>query len=113
MKLIPSEMIAAYNAVKESAATHKFVGGWFLLCLGTCIILRSYSNLPKKVDATVWDVQWRSVAVSAVAFYLWAVGSGMVTEYPWLNMESWLASALAALFGILAPLVVPGAPPDE
>lgn len=113
VKLIPSEMIAAYNAIKDSAATHKFVGGWFLLCLGTCIILRAYANLPRKTDVSIWDVQWRSVGVSAVAFYLWAFGGGLVTEYPWLNMEAWLASALAALFGLIAPLIVPGAPPDE
>jgi hypothetical protein len=113
LKLIPSEMIVVYNAVKESAATHKFVGGWLLLCLATCIILRAYSNLPRNADATFRDVQWRSVAVSAAAFYLWAFGSGTVTEYSWLNIEPWLASALAALFGLLAPLVVPGAPPDE
>lgn len=113
VKLIPSEMIAVYNAIKDSASTHKFVGGWFLLCLGTCIILRSYANLPKKADVTIRDVQWRSVGVSAVAFYLWAFGGGLVTEYAWLNMEAWLASALAALFGLIAPLIVPGAPPDE
>jgi hypothetical protein len=59
------------------------------------------------------DVQWRSVGVFAVAFYLWAFGIGLVTEYSWLNMEPWFASAVAALFGIIAPLLVPGAPPDE
>ena len=113
VKLVPSEMIAVYNAIKDSAATHKFVGGWFLLCLATCIILRAYANLPKKTDVTFRDVQWRSVGVSAVAFYLWAFGGGLVTEYSWLNIEAWLASALAALFGLIAPLIVPGAKPDE
>ncbi|MCW1990966.1 UNVERIFIED_ORG: hypothetical protein M2425_002418 [Bradyrhizobium japonicum] len=108
IKLIPSEMIAVYNAIKDSAATHKFVGGWFLLCLGTCIILRVYANLPNRTDVTFWDVQWRSVGVSAAAFYLWAFGGGLVTEYSWLNIEAWLASALAALFGLIAPMIVPG-----
>jgi hypothetical protein len=100
LKLIPAEVVSVYMAIRDSAAQHDNATLWFILCLITCFILRTYSNLPRKPGAGLWDVQWRSVAVSVVAFFLWA------QAIPLLNLDPWLASALAALFGILAPLLV-------
>ena len=114
LKLIPAEVVSIYMAIRDSAAQHDSAPLWFILCLITCFILRTYSNLPRKPGSGIWDVQWRSVAVSVVAFFLWAqaIGSAkaLLPMLPLLNLDQWLASALAALFGILAPLLVPADP---
>jgi hypothetical protein len=111
LKLIPAEVVSIYMAIRDSAAQHDSASLWFILCLIACLILRTYSNLPRKPKGTVWDTQWRCVAVSVVAFFLWAqaIGSSkpLLPMLPLLNLEQWLASALAALFGVLAPLLVP------
>jgi len=117
LKLIPAEVVSIYMAIRDSAAQHDAAALWFVLCLVTCFILRTYSNLPRKSGTGLWSrtglwkVQWRGVAVSVVAFFLWAQAIGSVKPllpmFPPLNLEQWLASALAALFGILAPLLVP------
>jgi hypothetical protein len=111
LKLIPAEVVSIYMAIRDSAGQHDSATLWFILCLVTCLILRTYSNLPRKPGAGIRDVQWRSVAVSVIAFFLWAqaIGSAkpVLPMVPLLNLDQWLASALAALFGILAPLLVP------
>jgi hypothetical protein len=111
LKLIPTEVVSIYMAVRDSAAQHDSAPLWFILCLVACLVLRTYSNLPLKTGSKIWDVQWRSVAVSVVAFFLWAQAIGstkpLLPMVPLLSLDQWLASALAALFGILGPLLVP------
>lgn len=113
LKLIPAEVISIYMAIRDSASQHHFLAQWFVLCLITCIIFRAYSNLPGKADSTWRDIQGRSVLVSAIAFFLWAFAIGSEPPIPQVHLDPWLASALAALFGLLAPLLVPGDTKDQ
>ncbi len=110
LKLIPAEIVSVYMAVRDSAATHGRPAAWFFLCLGTCFILRIYASLPKTAGFSVRDVQWRGVAVSCVAFLLWAFSIGSDRPVPWIPLDPWLASAIAGLLTLLAPLLVAGDP---
>ncbi len=107
LKLIPAEVVSIYMAIKDSAVSHNFVPGWFLLCLGTCVVLRGYSSLPKDGAIGLRDIEVRNVLVTAIAFYLWASAISPTPVIQRVNLEPWLASALAALFAIVAPLLVP------
>jgi hypothetical protein len=108
LKLIPAEIISVYMGVRDSADQHHALTIWFWACLVTCFIFRIYSNQPQKAGAKLADVQWRSVIISTIAFFLWACAMGSTSPVP--GFEPWMASAVAALFGLLAPLLVPGDP---
>ena len=110
LKLIPTEVVSIYMAIRDSATEHHFLMGWFFLCLATCILLRSYSSAPATGGSGLRAVQWQSVIVSSVAFVLWAFSIGPDQPVPSLHLEQWLAAALAALFGVIAPLLVPAEP---
>ena len=115
LKLVPAEIITVYLATKDTASEHHALTTWFLLCLLTCVIFRAYSNLPDKAGAALRDIQWRTVVVSAVAFFLWAFATADQGKPPisGLNLEPWLAGAAAGLFGIVAPLLVPADPQTD
>jgi hypothetical protein len=117
LKLIPAEVVTVYMAIRDSATQHGKLTLWFILCLVTCFIFRSYASLPRNTKSGLpdfRDAQWIGVVVAVIAFYLWAYATGAGPELPsflgFLQIDSWLASALAALLGILAPLIVPGDP---
>jgi hypothetical protein len=115
LKLIPAEIVTVYLATKDTAADHHGLTTWFVLCLVTRIIFRTYSNLPDKPGAAMKDVQWRAVGVSAIAFFLWAFATAEQGKPPiaGLNLEPWLAGAAAGLFGLLAPALVAADPQTE
>lgn len=72
LKLIPSEIVAGYVAIGSTWQAHDRLWLWFWLCFGVCFILRAYASVPKDQPAGIQNVQWPSVAVSCIAFYLWA-----------------------------------------
>lgn len=108
LKLVPAEIISIYMPLRDGAQTDKKLALWFFICLAACIIFRAYSNLPQKADSSFKDVQWRSVLVAAVAFFLWAYAIGPEQPVAIPGFSQWLASGIAAVFGLLAPLLVPG-----
>jgi hypothetical protein len=117
LKLVPAEIITLYMAVRDSASAHQSLRLWFIICAVACLILRGYASLPKSAKGHTLnfkDPQWIGVVISVVAFYLWAYATGAGPEWPsllkYLQPEQWLASAMAGILGILAPLVVPGDP---
>jgi hypothetical protein len=115
LKLVPAEIVTVYLATKDTASAHNGLTTWFLLCLFTCIVFRAYSNLPDKQGASIKEVQWRAVGVSAVAFFLWAFATAEQGKPPIadLHLEPWLAGAAAGLFGLLAPVLVAADPQTE
>jgi hypothetical protein len=120
IKLIPSEIVAGYVAI---ASTWQEKGGafwlsiWFWLCLVACLILRAYASLPKDKPPAVANVQWVSVAISCIAFFLWASavypdtkgssGLAILSAHPNLAIPPWAAGGIALLFGTLAAIFVP------
>jgi hypothetical protein len=109
LKLVPAEVIAVYMAIRDSAEQHGSLDVWFFACLAVCFILRAYASQPKTPadDRSFFvRVQWIGVILSCVAFFLWAFS--IAPPVGWIPLEQWLASALAALLSILAPLFVPG-----
>lgn len=108
LKLVPAEVVSVYMAIRDSATQHGGLAVWFFACLAVCLVLRAYSSLPKTGARGFRDVQWAGVAVSCVGFFLWAYAIGADPPIAALPLQQWLASALAALLSLLAPIIVPG-----
>lgn len=122
LKLIPSEVVAAYVAISQSWQSHGYIHWLFWMSLAVCFALRAYSSLPKETDKAVSykDVQWVAVFITCIAFYLWAstvYTPGDVANapkaltvlpcWPSLALEPWMAGGIGFFFSILAAALVP------
>jgi hypothetical protein len=112
LTLIPGEVVPLYIAGSgiTVAAADGFPGGWraivFWICTLVCVVLRSVASKPVNAQGLFAGVNWRLVAVSLLAFFLWAHA---VTEHGPL-ITSLPAAAwgfFAMVLGVLAPLIVP------
>jgi peptidoglycan/LPS O-acetylase OafA/YrhL len=120
LKLIPSEVVAAYVALSQIWQLHYQLHILFWMFLAACFLLRAYSSLPKDKRASIGDVQWVAVAITCVAFYLWAStvytpgdvkdAPKALTVWPLPALEPWQAGGIGFLFSIIAAALVPKDP---
>lgn len=79
IKLIPSEVTAAYLALRGPAGD--LAGWWALVCLGLVVFIRAWgTSVPEK------GPQWKAVGISAVSFVIWVyVTEGQLATWPIKN----------------------------
>src|SRR5262249_14743221 len=112
LTLIPGEVVPLYIAGSgiTVAAADGFPGGWraivFWICTLVCVVLRSVASKPVNAQGLFAGVIWRLVAVSLLAFFLWAHAVSehgpLITSLP---AAAW--GFFAMVLGVLAPLIVP------
>ena len=106
--LIPSEVIGLYiigsDVIPEGHPAEKL--GWALFCLIAVILLRTYATTDRLKRR---GPQWAAVAISAVAFVVWAYSlGGPFKEYDVFVPH--LASLAVLATSFLIPIVYSGQP---
>ena len=111
LKLVPAEVVAPYiigcNKILENHNTAALLP-WFAVCLLASIAVRAQASRPKQRTNMPWyrEVSWPIVAVSAVAFVIWA--HAVIAQPPLLSwFDQFWAGLAALLFGAVAPKFVP------
>ena len=84
IKLIPSEVLVAYIAVKglfpntadPLSFDSRFLPIWTLIGFGLVIISRIFGTRENTGSGSVKTVQWGVVAISSISFLIWAYAMG-------------------------------------
>jgi hypothetical protein len=95
IKLIPSEVTAAYLALRGPAGD--LAGWWALACVGLVIMVRVWgTSVPGK------GPQWPAVAIAAVSFVIWVyVTGGQIATWPIKNQ--FIPSAAVVVWTFIVP----------
>ena len=112
LRLVPSDIVAIYLIAKGVTSGPVLGFPWpafaFWACILVCVLLRMVATTPG-AGIVLREVNWTLVGVTAVAFFIWAHAVsdvGPVIE----SFRGAAAGIIAALFGVVAPRLVPGVP---
>ena len=101
LKLIPSEIIAAYVAVQGMIPED--AGPWFLLAVTVLMMIMTPFYL-KRFQGVIHSTQ---LAVSTVSFLIWVYTLGGPFRF-WGLYRSWFASVLLVIWTLAVPLLMSG-----
>jgi hypothetical protein len=106
LKLIPSEIVAAYMAIQGFVPEEKARLGLSVISVLLLIITPFYLKLVQKIEKTA------QVVVSTLSFVIWVYTIGGPFVYFDIH-EPWLASAVLLLWTIFIPQFFKPTPVNE
>ncbi len=111
IKLIPAEVVGLYLVGVGAIPAGQDVGSaaWTGICFLVVILVRALATRDPARDL---GPQWVAVAVSAVAFAIWAytMGGPFVTYHLYVG---WIGALAVLLWTFGVPYFYKGSPPDE
>jgi hypothetical protein len=115
LALIPGEVVPLYITGSGLKVDPIHGVSWtvlvFWLCFFICGVLRAQASKPAGTVGVFKGVNLQLVAVSLVAFFVWAEAVSTQAQGPLITaLPSAAWGFIAMVLGVLAPLVVPSAP---
>lgn len=114
LRLVPSDVVAIYLVAKglqlSPVGTIPWTGFAFWTCLAVCVLLRVFASKPGE-GFSLAGTNWTLVAVTTVAFFVWAHAVSDIGPV-FASFGGAAAGFVAALFGVIAPKLVPAVPED-